>query len=137
MVKWLHRFANRRRPDEADEFGMAWRLLSIGGVTVSIEVHTKSEEDDDFRPNGEDAVLVLLHGAYVQHEVFPATNGSTITLCDKPFQWHHYKPNDLVNLRLLWAQTMEDTILDLPGWMSFHDVRRDTEKHAWFLAVRW
>ncbi len=125
MVRFLTWLVGKRRPVEDNDTTLAWKLFG----PVNIVCQFQSEDRNDYRPLIRPMILVLLSGT-VTFFALPKAARTVRAL----HTWYLPK-NFRHHTELAPAMTYEDAILDMPKWMSAADVRRGTDKHAWFLAV--
>lgn len=139
MLKLLRKIANRRRPDTIDENSFSWRLARVFGRTISLVVMFRSEEATDFRPMVQPMTMIMLHGR-VQENIGPPMEFDSMIMFVSgpllgPLTYKSFCKDACRNFQLLPSESFEDSILDLPGWMSAADVQRNTDKHAWYLEI--
>lgn len=139
MLNLLRKIANRRRPDTIDETSFSWVLARVLGRTIRLVVMFRSEDKSDFRPLVRPISLFMLHGCIEEntgpqidfYDLKMHLSGPTLS----PLTYRHYRKDAAINFQLYPRETFEDSILDLPGWMSAADVQRNTDKHAWYLEI--
>ena len=118
MRRLLTWYANRRRPDVAEDFGYAWRLLP----RVHLVVVAYSDDEDDNRPlEGHQAWVVLSGRVLVNGRGWQRAG---IGLKGRPQRF-----------TLPEARTYEESLLDLHGWMGGEDILHDTGHQAWLLTI--
>lgn len=127
IPRLLTRLIGARRPVENNDTTLSWKLW--GPLHVCCQV--KSEDRDDFRPTTKRQLLILVAGKVCFYR-----KGYLERWYMSPHLW--YLPDGtLYHTELQPAQSFEETILDMPRWMSAADVRRNTDQQAWFLVLTW
>ena len=136
--------AEKRRPDSKGESFLEWTLISNRFLHLTLICFTQSEDKDDFRPSESAHALVALHGDYMlvqQERVYDREIGQMLTAevvtHFYPPSFHFFDAADLYHIELYPPEKYEDSILDMPRWMSVNDVLMDTRKQAWFLTWSW
>lgn len=142
-MKWFERLAGRRAPDLRSSTGLTWVLTRIWRLRVALIVKTHTMESPSTCEVA--SICYVLNGHYQEHRLDGEKDTGDWCYSDVYGDWvvHEVGPHRLrawsvgekQRVELYPARRLADKMLDMPEWMTVHDVDYHTEMRVWLLVI--